>query len=304
MNKIIDGKILALYHQQQLQLKINKIENFNVKIVDFCSFKNKAAEKYLQLKASKARELGINFQLVNISRLVLDDLVNQIKLANQDPEVFGIMFQLPLPRHLSVKQKQLLNLIDLKKDIDGLGENSLFNPATVKGVVSILTVILSETKNMNNSVNLYPSAMPPVRLNRTQDDKWENKLFAIVGSEGFIGKSMVKALKKLEVKIIEVDQKKEKSSLDDLKTADIVISCVGQRDLIKAEHIKKGVILIDVGLGDFDETCFEKASFYTPKIGGVGPMTIISLMENIVEAVEKSAFSIKATSRLHSKNEI
>ncbi|OGE15509.1 hypothetical protein A2111_02235 [Candidatus Daviesbacteria bacterium GWA1_38_6] len=119
--------------------------------------------------------------------------------------------------------------------------------------------------------------------NQVRHDNWENQKIAVVGATGEIGKPLVKLLRSKGVNLVEISSSMG-SIENDLKNADIIISAVGSENLIRAEMIKEGVILIDVGLGDFDPGCFKKASLYTPKIGGVGPMTVISLMENVTEA--------------------
>lgn len=109
----------------------------------------------------------------------------------------------------------------------------------------------------------------------------DEKVFAVVGYKGWVGERILKALEFRTPGILKID---EGDDLNNLQAADVIISCTGKKNLIKGENIKEGAILIDVGLGDFDETALEKSSQYTPKIGGVGPLTVISLMENIVEA--------------------
>ena len=189
----------------------------------------------------------------NTPREYLEKMVNKY---SKDSEIDGILVQLPLPENLNPFREGLLNLIPLEKDIDGLRDESPYLPATVKAVISILDENVKE---------------------------WKSEKIAVVGATGEVGKPMVKYLKENNVTVSEISR--NLGNLDtDLKDADIIVSAVGEENLIKEEMIKNGVILIDVGLGDFDSGCYERASMYTPKTGGVGPMTVISLMENVVES--------------------
>lgn len=249
MNKI-DGKALALEHQKKI-----KIERLNPPhIVSFFNIKDQSSVIFTRLKQQKAAELGIVFDPIEINPKVrVDILATIVEGFNKDPNSHGIMFQLPLPKHLQKGQDYLLGLIKSKKDIDGLTGRGPFLPATVRGVLSIISYQLTTN----------------------------NYIYAVVGSKGFIGKSMVKVLKDKGYEVVELDQG---DNLADLQKADVVISCVGKKNLVTGEYIKKGAVLIDVGLGDFAKSALDKSSAYTPKTGGVGPMTIISLMENVVEA--------------------
>lgn len=261
MSQVIDGKALALKHQEKLEQKLKNI-NHPPKLVSFCNKKDPSSILFTTMKFKKAQELGIEF----ISEYYNDDVTAQeiktkIEDYNQDPTVDGIMMQLPLPDELSEQKDELLNTLDPKKDVDGLTNKGRQNylPATIKGILSIL-----ENSNI----------------------KLDEKSFAVVGSEGMVGKPLVETLKNQGYKVSEYDQ--EKGDLKDLINADIIISCTGIQELIKPTMVQDNAILIDVGLGDFDERCFNKSSFHTPKFGGVGPMTIISLMENVLKSFEKN----------------
>ncbi len=260
MSKLIDGKALALKHEEVLKKKIKKLVKAP-RFVIFSNYEDPSVDKFTQLKVEKATKLGIHVIVIYIvDHMKLDELRELIEKENEDLGTDGVMVQLPLPPSLQKNTDNILTLINAQKDVDGLTEKGPFSPATVKGVLSILESLKLKVKS---------------------------KKFAVVGSKGFVGKPMVKVLKEKGVRVLEIDKKNPGSSLTDLKNADVVISCTGVNNLIRAEHIKKGAILIDVGLGDFEEKCFEKASAYTPKKGGVGPMTVISLMENVIESVER-----------------
>ncbi len=265
MNQIIDGKNLAVLKEEELKTKILK-QKKPLKVVSFLIGDDSASWMYTNMKQEKAQDLGIDFQPLKYpSSVSFDEIMEKIELLNVDPEIIGIMIQLPLPKDFlgEHKTEELLEAIDSKKDIDGLNpKESQYIPATAKAVISIL-----------KSLNL----------------DFSNTGFAVVGSEGEVGQAVVLEIAKLKAKqIIKVDKKLPGSKLGEIKNADVVISATGVKGLIKPELVKEGVVAIDVGLGDLDERIYEKSEAYTPKYGGVGPMTVISLMENIVEAAERN----------------
>lgn len=258
MSQIIDGQALALKHEDKLKKQIQDLKIIP-HIVSFFNPQDRPSVTFTRLKQNKALELGIVFDPVEINPQVSADLLaTLVEGFNKDPNTHGIMFQLPLPNHLQFAKEYLLNLIKSSKDVDGLSGRGPCLQATVRGVLSVLD---------DQSIN--PATC----------------LFAVIGSLGMVGKAMVKALETREAKVIKVDRKLPQTGLGDIKDADVVISCTGQIGLIKPKHIKAGAVLIDVGLGDFDPLCFGKAASYTPPQAGVGPMTVISLMENAVDLV-------------------
>lgn len=267
MNQAIDGKLLASKKEEELKEKISQLEE-KPKVVSFLIGDDSASWMYTNMKQEKAADLGIDFEPLKYPEATdFEEIKNKILELNEDNEIVGIMIQLPLPKEFlnEHQTEELLKIINPKKDIDGLNpENSEYIPATAKGVISILKDLKLD---------------------------FEDKTFAVIGSEGEVGQAIILELKKLKAKqIIKIDKKLSGSKLEDMKDADVVISATGVKALIKPELVKDEVVAIDVGLGDFDEGVYEKVSFYTPKYGGVGPMTVISLMENILKAAEKLSF--------------
>jgi methylenetetrahydrofolate dehydrogenase (NADP+) / methenyltetrahydrofolate cyclohydrolase len=274
--KVIAGKALAKKHEEALKEKLKNLidsrfrgndkgesGNDNVRnpsIVSFCNQDDPPSVKYTFMKLQKATDLGIDFIAEEFSTNTPHEyLVRMVKQYNENPTIDGIMVQLPLPEDLNVFKDDLLDLINPEKDVDGLTSNSPFLPATVRGVLSILD---DEIEN------------------------WTSMKIGVVGSEGEVGGPLVKVLKEIGLSVVEVD--KGKGNLEnDLQEVEVIISATGQEGLIKPEMIKERVILIDVGLGDFDPACYEKAGRYTEVTGGVGPMTVISLMENAVESYQR-----------------
>lgn len=285
MTQIIDGTKLAKSKELELKAKLKKIK-IKPKIVSFLIGDDPASVLYTNMKQEKANQLGIDFKPLKYPAEVgFEEVANKIKEFNQDDEIIGIMVQLPLPKEFlnSHHTHELLELINPKKDIDGLNPTqSDFIPATVKGVLSILNVILA-TERSPESGKVKDSG----RASLARMTDWGKLVFAVVGSEGEVGQSLVYELTNRGALVIKVDKKLPETSLEDIKNADVVISATGVKNLITADLVKDGVIVVDVGLGDFEKSVYKKAKAYTPKIGGVGPMTVISLMENIVEAANR-----------------
>lgn len=263
MSKIIDGKALADKLGVNLKKKLEKLKERPL-VVSILIGSDANSLLYTQMKQKKAEEYNIDFLPMKFPiKTTFENIARQIQKLNDSSEVRGIMIQLPIPKEFLIdKNKQdLINLIDPGKDIDGMLDKSPFVSATVKGVIKILDEIKVD---------------------------YDKLAFGVVGSEGEVGKPMVDELsKKGASRIIGLDKRNPECNLMDLRKVDVVISCTGVKGLVDAEMVKKGVIAIDVGLGDFDEDVYKKAKMYTPKFGGVGPMTIISLMENILEASER-----------------
>ncbi|HLC88121.1 MAG TPA: bifunctional 5,10-methylenetetrahydrofolate dehydrogenase/5,10-methenyltetrahydrofolate cyclohydrolase [Patescibacteria group bacterium] len=262
MSKIIDGKVLADKLGESLKEKLSQLKERPL-VVSILIGSDPNSLLYTQMKQKKAEEFNIDFLPMKFSvKSSFENVAKKIHSLNETDEVKGIMIQLPIPKEFLGKNSKwdLIGLIDPKKDIDGMIPNSHFVSATVKGVIKIIEDLRLKTNDLR---------------------------FGVVGSEGEVGKPLVHELSAMGVKeVIRLDKRNPECDMSRLKRADVVISCTGVKGLVDAEMVKKGVIAIDVGLGDFDEDVYKKAKMYTPKFGGVGPLTIISLMENILEACE------------------
>lgn len=276
-SKIIDGRKLALIRQEKLVREIKKLK-IKPKIVSILVGDDVPSVLYTNIKQKKASEMGINFQPLYFSlppqgwtHELFEEVANKIKELNNDPSVHGIMMQLPLPEGFlqGHDKKELLQLIDPKKDVDGLnyrGKTWSFVPAAVKAVLSI-----------------FEDEKIPVA----------GKDVVVVGSSDLIGKPVAEEMEKLGAKVIICDRQTPNLQGETLE-AQILISAAGVPGLITGDMVLDGVVVIDVGaekvdskvVGDVDfESVYPKASKITPVPGGVGPMTVISLMENVVKVV-------------------
>ena len=270
MAQIIDGKLVSKKILENLSdeiLFLAKKPCLAVIIVG----NDSASKIYVNLKKKKALELGIESIVVEMPETVSqEELLEKIEQLNNDKKVYAILVQLPLPQHIDTKI--ILEKITPLKDVDcfhpyntghiAAGTKPYVYPCTPKGIIRLL-----EYYNI------------PV----------EGKHAVVIGRSNIVGRPLAQMLLN-ENATVTICHSRTKNLEETTKTADILISAVGQRNLIKANMVKDGVVVIDVGMnrsednklcGDVDFYNVEKkASFITPVPGGVGPMTICSLMQN------------------------
>lgn len=273
MAEIINGKEIA----ESILNNIKKeVENFDVKptLAVIIVGNDPASKVYVKNKIKKSEFLGFNSILKELPEdIQKEELLDVIKNLNNDKNVNGILLQLPLPKGLD--EKDFLDEISPIKDVDGFttynsgklfkGEKPYSIACTPKGIIKLL-----ETKNIN----------------------LEGKVAVVVGRSNIVGKPVANLLLQKNATVIQAHSK-TKNLPEILKLADIIISATGKEEFIKGDMVKKGAIIIDVGItrnkngkltGDVDfESVYNKVSYITPVPGGVGPMTIATLMENTLE---------------------
>lgn len=206
-------------------------------------------KKTLTVLVDPQNDSGMKY--VEIKKKMADQLGVVMHIFHTPEEFFadsadGQMIQLPFPN-----SKFLIDQIDLNKDVDGLKEDSTFISATVRAVMEIL---------------------PPIK---------DTANIVVVGVWGEVGSRVANELgKKYTVEGMDKEDFNEKELLE----ADVIISATGQPGLIGVDMVKEGVVVIDVGYpaGDFDPKISDKAAFFTPVPGGVGPVTVVSLFENLL----------------------
>jgi methylenetetrahydrofolate dehydrogenase (NADP+)/methenyltetrahydrofolate cyclohydrolase len=224
---------------------------------------NPASVKYVSLKKKFIEDCGGIVSVYNLPESIgFEEIEFLINSLNDDKDVNGIMIQLPLTQKLQKSKTQILKLIDLKKDVDGLRENSKFLHPTSKAVIEILKIAEAKIRE-------------------------EAKTIDIVGSTGMVGKPLVKELKKIGYKVNEYDKDTLPAQVGfgvALKGR-VLISATGVANLISKKNITNNTkIAIDVGypFGDFDPRITDFVDFITPVPNGVGPVTITCLLENLV----------------------
>jgi len=270
MTIVIDGRKLAGIRETALKQAVSNLRAKGMvpRLVSLVMSGDEAGLGYLKLKAAAAVRIGVELEKVVVSDWQADEVMGLIRRFNQDDKVQGMMVQRPGVRwgekqgmgrsEFEAWWSQVVAAIDAKKDVDGLTAKSRFLSATVKAVGMVL-----------EQVGVAKGRM------------------VVVGSQGLVGRRLVEYFSDKEFKVEGVDvDERELGRMT--KKADVLVSATGKPGLIKAEMVKKGAVVIDVGWpkGDvkFGEVK-EKASVITPVPGGIGPLTVVSLLENLVEAV-------------------
>ncbi len=264
---IFDGRAFAAEKESSLGLRIIGLKARGVypKLASILVGDDPASKLYVNLKKKAAERVGaeVDVYFINMSTKV-DDLILLIDTLNTDDAFNGIMIQLPLPGEFAKHEDYIINAIDPKKDVDGLRPGSEFLHPTSKAVMDILH-----------------EAEKILRLSY----KTRSCTVAVVGATGMVGAPLVKELKAEGYRVYGANEKT--TGLGKItKSADVVISATGVPGLIKPGMIKPGAVVIDVGSpkGDVDPAVSDKAGFFTPVPGGVGPVTISCLLENLISA--------------------
>lgn len=277
MTIVMDGKALRDKLLEKLKLKLDKFEVKPTLVVVLVG-DNPASKIYVNNKKKMADKLGINSEIINypadISEEILLDKINDL---NHDDSVTAILVQLPLPKHIN--KFNVINAISPEKDVDGFtpknlgflfaGEEPYVYPCTPKGILLLLDEYHIDVAG---------------------------KHVVIVGRSNIVGKPLSQMLLNKNATVT-ICHSHTKNLSDITKTADILISAVGEK-IIEENFIKQNCVVIDVGIfkdengktrGDVNfDAVAPKTSFITPVPGGVGPMTIASLMLNTVELFEKT----------------
>ena len=271
--KIIDGNKIAAKFLDEINEKIKgSKEKPGLAIVLVGN--NPASEIYVNFKEKKAKEIGLYFERYNLGGDVSqNELLKLIDDLNQNKKVHGMIVQLPLPKHID--EKLVVDAILPHKDADG------FTPLNLGNLV-------------NDDNRLLPAtARACLELIKSTGEKIEGKNAVVVGRSTIVGKPTALLLLQ-ENATVTICHSKTKNLAEHTKNADIIVAAVGKPKLIKKDMVKKGAIVIDVGInrtpsgivGDVDfENVKEVAGYITPVPGGVGPMTIAMLLDNTLKAM-------------------
>ncbi len=272
---ILNGTEVAKVHELALSTKISMLST-KPHLVIIQVGNNPASAKYIEYKKRFATRVGaIVTHTQYEENITEDELVKNIKTYSEDAGVHGIIVQLPLPKN--IKPWIILDAIDPMKDVDGLTSfnlrhvyenNEILLPATTKGIFTLLS---------------------------HYDIPLDGKNVVVVGRSSLVGKpTALASINRNATVTVCHSHTKDLASIT--KMADILIVAVGQPNLIKEEYIKEGAVIIDVGISVGDDnkvtgdvmasSISEKADALSPVPGGVGPMTIVSLFENLLQAFE------------------
>lgn len=273
--ELIDGKKLAKEIRSNLAKKV-KEEGLKPNLAVILCGDDEASKVYVRIKSKACEEVGIEFEEYHLkSTTSQEELLELIQKLNKDVKVNGILLQYPLPEGLNYDEAA--EKISPDKDVDG------FNPYNVGRL----------TIGKPKFIPCTPLGI--MKMFEKYKIDLEGKKAVIVGRSNIVGKPMAQCLlaKSATVTICHSRTKDLKKELSD---ADIVIAAVGRKRIIKADMIKEGAVVIDVGTNrdengklcgdvDFDEVS-KKVSFITPNPGGVGPMTVAMLVHNVIKACE------------------
>ena len=270
---ILNGTEVAKEHEQILSTKISELST-KPHLVIIQVGNNPASTKYIQYKKLFATRVGATVTHTQYEdNITENDLVKNINSFSSDASVHGIIVQLPLPK--TIRPWIILDAIDPKKDVDGMTSfnlrhvyenNEIILPATTKGIFTLLS---------NYNISL------------------DGKNVVVVGRSSLVGKpTALASINRNATVTICHSHTKDLASIT--KSADILIVAIGQPNLIKEEYIKENCVTVDVGItvgednkvsGDvLLSSISEKADAISPVPGGVGPMTIVSLFENLLQA--------------------
>ena len=277
---VIDGKKIAADLRAELKEKVaelkskyNAVPGLTVILVG----EDTPSKIYVRNKEKSANEVGINSEVIKYPENVEEKvLLNKIIELNNNNNVSGILVQLPLPKHID--KRKVIETMNPRKDVDG------FHPM-----------------NVGNLSSGYDSSIPCTPLGcylliKKIEKNLNGKHAVIIGRSNLNGKPMTQLLLK-ENCTVTITHSKTKDLRAECSRADIIIAAVGRPKLVKGDWVKKGAIVIDVGINktdsglvgdvDFDEVS-KVAKAITPVPGGVGPMTIACLLNNTVECFKKT----------------
>ena len=269
---LMDGKKLQEEMINELSEEVKSL-NGKPKLVIIQVGNNEASNKYINQKIRVGSNIGIEVEHIKYEETVTEDeILNKIDSLNNDKEVSGIIVQLPLPKHLD--SYTIVNRVAASKDVDGLtsvnlgnlfGKKNCFVPCTALGVVEM--------------------------LHRYNIDI-EGKHAVIVGRSQLVGKPLIACLLN-ENATVTVTHSKTVDLKEYTSKADILIVAIGQANFIKEDMVKDNAVVVDVGInviddkltGDVDfNSLTDKVYAMTPVPNGVGRMTVISLMKNVIKA--------------------
>lgn len=276
MGNKISGRKLA--DEMQLEMAA-EVSAMTVKpgLVVIIVGENKASQTYVRNKERTAEKIGINSKIERLPETTTEeDLLRLIAQYNQDEQFHGILVQLPLPEHID--EQRVLLAIDPDKDVDG------FHPLNVG-------------KLLTGQPGLLPcTPYGIIKMLQASGVEMAGKQAVVVGRSNIVGKPMMHLLLR-EDATVTVTHSKTVNLKEITRQADILIVAIGRGHFIKADHIKPGAVVVDVGMnhtaegkliGDVEfETAQEVASLITPVPGGVGPMTITMLMEQTISNARK-----------------
>lgn len=279
MAEILDGKALAKKVRIGLKQEVDNLKEkgVNPKLAVIMVGNDSSSEIYVRNKSKACDKVGVEFEEFLLDENTqMEELLELIEKLNKDDNVDGILLQSPIPKHLDIDKA--FRTISPEKDVDG------FNPVNVGKLVLGQDCFISCT----------PYGV--VKILEEYNIETEGKNAVIIGRSNIVGKPMIQCLLEKNATVT-VCHSRTKNIEEITKKADIVVVAIGKDRFLKADMVKEGAVVIDVGInrtddgifGDVDfENVSKKASYITPVPGGVGPMTIAMLLNNVVKAAKNN----------------
>jgi len=279
--KLLDGKAMSAELRGKLaeRVRVLKENGITPGLAVILVGHDPASEIYVRNKEKGCEEIGIYSRAIRMEDTATqDELEAEIEELNRDPQIHGILVQLPLPGHLD--EQRALARVAPEKDVDGF---HLMNAGSLMtGADGVIACTPKGALHMIKSTGIDLSGMEAV----------------VVGRSNIVGKPMAMLLLR-ENCTVTICHSRTKNLAEHTRRADILVAAVGKAGFITADMVKEGAIVIDVGInrvdgkvrGDVDfDAVSRKAGWITPVPGGVGRMTITMLLENTVEAAERAAY--------------
>ena len=291
--QIIDGKAIAATIKKEIAEQVEQILAAGGKRPHLAAIlvgHDGGSETYVANKVRACEECGFTSTLIRYEEDVTEaELLAKVEELNNDADVDGFIVQLPLPRHID--EQKVTEAIDYRKDVDG------FHPVNAGRLSIGLPCFLSATPN------------GIMELLRRYNIDTKGKKCVVLGRSNIVGKPVASLMMQKQIPgdaTVTVCHSHTANIAEECRNADIIIAALGQPNFVKAEMVKEGAVIIDVGTtrvpdatkksgfkltGDvkFDEVA-PKCSYITPVPGGVGPMTIVSLMKNTLLAGKKAIY--------------
>jgi methylenetetrahydrofolate dehydrogenase (NADP+)/methenyltetrahydrofolate cyclohydrolase len=276
---VLEGKTLARQIESELAVRVAAIKSrangVSPVLATILVGDDPASHTYVRMKANACARVGMESRRIALPEATTtEELCAEIDKLNADPHVHGILLQHPVPSQID--ERRCFNRIALEKDVDGV------------------TVLGFGRMAMNEAA--YGSATPAgiMRLLKHHKISLEGKHAVVVGRGPILGKPMAMMLLNANATVT-ICHSKTQGLADIVRLADVVVGAVGRPQFIKGEWIKSGAVVVDAGfhpnagaVGDIElPAVIERCSAYTPVPGGVGPMTISTLISQTVEAAEK-----------------
>ena len=279
MAVIIDGKELAKKIRANLKIECEELKkkNINSKLAVIMVGEDPASKVYVRNKSRACEDVGIKYEeyLLDVNT-TQKELVELIEKLNNDKTINGILLQSPIPSSLDINEA--FRTISPEKDVDG------FNPINVGKLVL----------NQDTFVSCTPYGI--MKMFEEYNIDLTGKNVVILGRSNIVGKPLIHCCLNKNATVTSCHSKTQNLA-QKAKEADVLISAIGKANFVTADMVKDGAVVIDVGInrldngkitGDVDfESVKEKASYITPVPGGVGPMTIAMLMNNVIKATKR-----------------